>query len=63
MIDNEKYRTNLCQAIVTGGFKMGQALSSVYTLGFSVITTNAVESYVCNVLSELPEMLEPRFMH
>lgn len=63
MIDNEKYRTNLCQAIVTGGFKMGQALSAVYTLGFSVITTNAVESYVCNVLSELPEMLEPRFMH
>ncbi len=25
MIDNEKHRTNLCQAIVTGGFNMGQA--------------------------------------
>ncbi len=42
---------------------MGQAQSQVYTLGFDVITTNAVESYVCNVLSELPEMPEPRFMH
>ena len=63
MIDNEKYRTNLCQAIVTGGFKIGQAQDTVYTLGFDVITTNAVESYVCNILSELPPMPEPRYMH
>ena len=25
MVDNAKHRTNLCQAIVTGGFKMGSA--------------------------------------
>ena len=23
MVDNEKHRTNLCQAIVTGGFNLG----------------------------------------
>ena len=33
------------------------------TLGFDVVTNNAVEGYVCNVLSELPAMPEGRFMH
>ena len=63
MVDNEKYRTNLCQALVTGGFKLGEATAEVYTLGFDVVTKNAVEGYICNVLSELPAMPEPRYMH
>lgn len=63
MVDNERHRTNLCQAIVTGGFNMGQASQKVYTLGFDTVTKNTVESYICNVLSELPEMPEARFMH
>ena len=63
MIDNEKHRTNLCQAIVTGGFAMGSASDAVYTLGFDAVTKNAVESYICNVLTELPPLPAPRYMH
>ena len=36
-VDNEKHRTNLCQAIVTGGFALGQASDRVFTLGFDVV--------------------------
>ena len=32
-------------------------------LGFDVVTKNAVESYICNVLSELPALPAPRYMH
>lgn len=32
MIDNERHRTNSCQAIVTGGFNMGSATDQVLTL-------------------------------
>jgi hypothetical protein len=63
MIDNEKHRTNLCQAIVTGGFNLGQASDQVLALGFDVLTKNAVESFICNILTELPALPEPRFMH
>lgn len=63
MVDNEKHRTNLCQAIVAGGFNMGAATDQVLALGFDVVTTNAVESYICNVLSELPPLPAARFMH
>jgi len=35
----------------------------VLALGFDVVTKNAVESYICNVLSELPALPEARFMH
>lgn len=63
MVDNEKHRTNLCQAIVTGGFAMGQPSDRVYTLGFDIVTKNAVESYICNILNELPPLPEARFMH
>jgi len=63
MIDNEKHRTNLCQAIVVGGFSLGQASDRVFALGFDVATKNAVESYICNVVNQLPSLPEPRFMH
>ena len=63
MIDNQKHRTNLCQAIVTGGFNMGVASDQVLALGFDVATKNAVESYICNILNELPALPAPRYMH
>ena len=63
MVDNEKHRTNLCQAIISGGFNMGSASDQVLALNFDVVTKNAVESYICNVLSELPALPSPRYMH
>ena len=63
MVDNEKHRTNLCQAIVTGGYNTGSATDVVLALGFDVVTTNAVESYICNILRELPPLPDKRFMH
>jgi len=63
MVDNEKHRTNLCQAIVTGGFNLGQASDQVFALGFDMVTKNAVEGYICNVVDELPAMPEARYMH
>ena len=63
MVDNEKHRTNLCQAILTGGFNVGEAQDRCFALGFDVVTKNAVEGYICNVLKELPPMPEKRFMH
>ena len=62
-VDNQKHRTNLCQAIIVGGFVLGSASDQVLALGFDVVTKNAVESYICNVLSELPALPAPRFMH
>ena len=56
MVDNAKHRTNLCQAIVTGGFNMGTASDQVLTIGFDSVTKNAVEGYICNILNELPPM-------
>ena len=38
MVDNERHRTNMCQAIVTGGYDMGRATSQVFALGFDVMT-------------------------
>lgn len=32
-------------------------------LGFDIATKNAVESYICNILQELPPLPEARFMH
>jgi len=46
-----------------GGFVLGSASDQVLALGFDVVTKNAVESYICNVLSELPALPAPRFMH
>ena len=63
MVDNERHRTNMCQAIVTGGYDMGRATSQVFTLGFDVMTQNAVESYICNALRELPPLPAARYMH
>ena len=54
MVDNERHRTNLCQAILTGGFNVGEAQDRCFALGFDVVTKNAVEGYICNVLKELP---------
>ncbi len=42
---------------------MGQASDQVLALGFDVVTTNAVESFICNILTELPALPEARFMH
>lgn len=62
-VDNQKYRTNLCQAIVSGGFVMGSPVANVLALNFDVVTKNAVESYVCNVVNELPSLPFARYMH
>ena len=42
---------------------MGQASDQVLALGFDVVTKNAVEAYICNILAELPAMPEARYMH
>ena len=42
---------------------MGMASDQVLSLGFDVVTKNAVESYICNILSELPALPAPRYMH
>ena len=35
----------------------------MFALGFDIVTKNAVEGYICNVLRELPALPEKRFMH
>lgn len=35
----------------------------MFALGFDAVTKNAVESYLCNILNELPSLPEPRYMH
>lgn len=42
---------------------MGVASDQVLALGFDAVTKNAVESYICNILNELPALPEPRYMH
>ena len=62
-VDGEKHRTNLCNALITGGFAYGEASDQVLALGFDMVTKNAVESYICNVVNTLPSMPAPRYMH